>query len=265
MKSYSLWRSAAAMALLTGTVTTSPASTWSGIATADAFVATGAAGNPAGTDLSANNYGGAGTLAISPAGTTKGEFQSLLKFNLTAAGAQFDAQYGAGNWQITSITLTLASNFGVQGSQPNNNIFNTINAGGFAIDWLADDSWVEGSGNPGSPGVTGVTYNSLSTLVTSGTAALGSFTYSPPGNNVPITWTLGLPTAFTSDAAAAGDVSFLLHATAGSTVGYLFNSKTFASNNPLITITAVPEPGTVTLLLSGVAALGLTLRRLRHH
>ncbi|CAN5434753.1 hypothetical protein BH09VER1_BH09VER1_52040 [soil metagenome] len=256
-----LYRTALTAALLAAAATVSDASTWSGVATADAFVATGAAGNPAGTDLTANNYGGAGALEISGAGTTKGEFQTLLKFNLAEAGTLFDAQYGAGNWQITSITLTLASNFGVQGSQPSNNLFNTINAGGFAIDWLADDSWVEGSGSPGSPGATGVTYRSRSTLVTSGTATLGNYVYTPPGNNVPLTWTLDLPTAFVNDATSASDVSLLLHATDGSTVGYLFNSKTFASNNPVLTVTAVPEPGATALLLAGAAALALTLRR----
>jgi hypothetical protein len=104
-----------------------PAQTlWTGTSTADAFLAAGSPGNPLGSDLTANNYGGAGTLAIAPAGSTKGEFQSLVMFSLAPALSTFDAAYGAGNWQITNITLTLASNFGDPGEQPNNGIFNAI-------------------------------------------------------------------------------------------------------------------------------------------
>ncbi len=62
----------------------------------------------------------------------------------------------------------------MQGSQPNNSIFNTINTGGFSIDWLADDSWIEGSGNPSAPGATGVNFDSLGTLLAGGSETLRS-------------------------------------------------------------------------------------------
>ena len=92
------------------------------------------------------NFGGAGTLAIAPASSAKGEFDSVIMFNTASAVSQFNTTYGAGNWTITGLTFSLASNFGTQGAQPNNAIFNTINAGSFGIDWLANDSWVEGTG-----------------------------------------------------------------------------------------------------------------------
>src|SRR5262245_34090185 len=93
--------------------------------TADAFVTARSATPSAG--LPTANYGGAGALMVSGAGTAKGEMQSLLKFNLAAAKTSFDATFGAGNWFIDGITLQLGTNFGSQGAQPNNPIFNTIN------------------------------------------------------------------------------------------------------------------------------------------
>jgi hypothetical protein len=233
---------------------------WTGTSVADAFLAAGSAGNPLGSDLTANNYGGAGTLAISPAGSTKGEFQSLVKFDLAPALAVFDTTYGTGNWQITSITLTLASNFGVQGSQPNNSIFNTINTGNFSIDWLADDSWLEGSGNPSSPGATGVNFDSLGTLLAGGSETLGAYTYVPPGNNVPVVWTLDLTNAFLVDAETGGNLSFRFYAS-DNQVGYLFNARSFAANRPLITVMAVPEPSSVALLVGGLIAMGRVRKR----
>ena len=99
--------------------------------TADAFLASGSPGNPHGANLTSLNFGGAGTLAIAPASSPDGAFDSVIKFNSAAAISQFNTTYGAGNWTITGLTLSLASNFGVQGATPNNNIFNTINAGQF--------------------------------------------------------------------------------------------------------------------------------------
>jgi hypothetical protein len=54
------------------------------------------------------NFGGAGTLAVAPASSAKGEFDSVIKFNLAGAVSQFNATYGAGNWQISGLKLSLA-------------------------------------------------------------------------------------------------------------------------------------------------------------
>jgi hypothetical protein len=228
--------------------------------TADAFLAHGSASNPVGTDLTSLNFGAAGTLAIAPASSTKGEFDSIIKFNTASAVSQFNTTYGAGNWVITSLTLSLASNFGTQGAQPANAIFNTINAGSFGIDWLAYDSWVEGTGSgmgsTGYPNNSSVSFNSISTLFSSGSDSLGTYTYTPPGNNVYLNYDLPLDSGLVSDSAAGGDVSLYFYA-ADNQVSYLYNARSFSSNHPELTLTAaaVPEPGTLSLIATSLGGI----------
>ena len=88
--------------------------TYTGTDYADAFLATGSSNNPEGTDLTGLNFGAAGTLVVAPAASVKGEFQSVLKFNLSNAVALFNTNYGAGNWIITGISLQLTSNYGTE-------------------------------------------------------------------------------------------------------------------------------------------------------
>lgn len=234
--------------------------------TADAFLAAGSPGNPVGTNLTSLNFGGVGTLAIAPAGSAKGEFDSVIQFNTAAAVSQFNATYGAGNWQITGFKLSLASNFGTQGAQPSNPIFNTINGGMFGIDWIANNSWVEGTGGgmggPGYPANSSVSFNSIPSLL-SENDPLGTFLYTPPGNNVYANYQLPLDGNLVSGAAAGGDVSLYFFA-ADNQVSYLFNSKEFGSGHPELTISAaaVPEPATLTLTTSALACL-LISRRLK--
>lgn len=217
--------------------------------TADAFLATGSPGNPVGADLTSLNFGGAGTLAIAPASSLKGRFDSIIKFNFAGAVSQFNTIYGSGNWQINGLTLSLASNFGVQSVQPGNNIFNTINAGDFGLDWLGYDSWTEGNGGGAGAANGAVSFSSMPTLYSAGSAALGVYSYTPPGNNVYLNYDLPLDASLVADAAAGGDVSLYFFA-ADNQAGYLFNSRSFANNRPSFAITAglVPEPGGGALL-----------------
>src|SRR5579859_7163568 len=116
---------------------------------ADAFLAEGNAN----TNLAGLNYGAAGTLAIASASSPNGAFDSIVQFNASGAAAQFNSLFGPGNWGITGIQLSLASNFGTNGAHPNNGLFGNISGGQFGLDWLGNNSWTEGTGGGnGTPG-----------------------------------------------------------------------------------------------------------------
>ncbi len=212
------------------------------------------------------NYGQAGTLYVAPASSAKGEFDSIIEFNTAAAVSQFNSTYGAGNWQITAFTLSLTSNFGTNGAKPGSQ-FNTISGGNFNIDWLADNTWVEGTGNGMGTTATGgaVDFNSISALFSAGSASLGTFTYSPPGNNVAASYSLPLNSSLVSTAEAGEGVSLYFSA-ADNQISYLFNSKDYTTpaNFPELAITAapIPEPGTLSLAASALACF-LISRRLK--
>ena len=191
------------------------------------------------------NFGGAGTLAIAPASSPRGEFDSVVMFNTANAVSQFNTTYGAGNWMISGLTLSLASSFGTNGAVSNNNLLNTVSGGSFGLDWLANDSWTEGNGGgtgtAGYPGNNLVSFDSISTLLSPGFDPLGNYTYTPPGNNVYANYSLLLDSGLASDTAAGGNVSLYFFA-ADNQVSYLFNARTFASGRPELTITATPTP-----------------------
>ncbi|HYA79282.1 MAG TPA: hypothetical protein VED19_02085, partial [Candidatus Nitrosopolaris sp.] len=212
--------------------------TYTGTDFADAFLATGSSNNPEGNDLTGLNFGAAGTLVVAPAASVKGEFQSVLEFNLANAVGLFNTNFGAGNWTITGISLKLTSNYGTAGVQPNNAIFPVISGGNFVIEWLSTNGWPEGTGTPNLPTTDGVTYDSLPEMLSGPHAILCTNTYIPPGNNVPVTYTLLLDTNLVAEISAGGDVTFLFYA-ADDQIGYLFNSYSYGrGNEPLILVTA---------------------------
>jgi hypothetical protein len=187
-------------------------------------------------------------------------------FNTASAVSDFNGIYGAGNWTISGVSLSLASNFGAQGAQPNNQIFNTINAGSFGIDWLADSSWTAGtgggSGTPGYPNNNDIDYAYIPTLLSYGYDSLGDFAYTPPGNNIYLNYTLPLDGNLVANAAAGDNLSLYFYA-ADDQVSYLFNSQVYASNHPelILTATPTPEPATLTLMGAAAGALLISARR----
>jgi hypothetical protein len=210
------------------------------ISVADAFLATGSPNNPLGADLTGLNFGAGGALVVAPASSYDGEYQSLLKFNLSNAIALFNTNYGAGRWLITSASLALTSNYGTSGVQPNSAAFPVITGGNFAIEWLSNDNWVEGTGTPNIPTTDGVDYNSLPDLLSGAHEILGTNTYTPPGNNISVIYALPLTANLVADLTGGGDVTFLLYA-ADNQIGYLFNSYNYGrGNQPLIMVTAAP-------------------------
>ena len=200
----------------------------------------------------ANNYGGAGAIEVSASGSAKGEFQSLLRFDTSSAKASFDSTFGAGLWSVQSVALQLSA------ASPGNPIFNTNVAGQFAASWMADDTWVEGTGNPGSPTTNGVTWNTLSNFTSGSDQAEGTFSF-VGGNSGTAIYSLPLGSGLSGDITSGSLASLRLFA-ADATVSYLSNARTGATP-PVLTITAIPEPATS--LLIGPAAILLARRRRR--
>ncbi len=251
---------AVAAAILLAAGSAGAESVYSVPASADAFLAGGSEDNPMGTDTSALNFGGAGTLVIAPASSPKGEFRSVIRFDLAGAKTLFDSTYGGQSWSLTGISLSLAGNYGTGGVQPNNPVFNVISGGLFEIQWFGNDDWIEGTGTPTLPTADGVTLSDFSSLVSGPADSLGTFRYTPPGDNVRVEWTLPLATPLVADALAGGAVSLAFSA-ADEQISYLFNSVRYGrGNEPRIIVTAVPEPRSC-LLACTAAVLGLAGRR----
>ena len=198
-----------------------------------------------------NNYGAAGALSVSgpiatnTMGQQEGLLDSFLQFNVTNAVNSFYSSLGAGQWAISSVTLTLTA------QTPNNNVFN-LGSGTFQVDWIGNNSWQEGTGTPASPTTNGITYaQEPSILNPSVDESLGTFNYNGATSGQ-VRLTFGLPSGFISEISTGGLVSFYMTATTNSTVGFTFNSRNFTTSAdwPALDITAVavPEPSTVALL-----------------
>jgi hypothetical protein len=222
---------------------------------ADAFVTPGATGS-----LSTSNFGGAGSLAIAAPGLPQGEFQSVLQFDLSAAQSSFNAQFGAGQWTVQSVTLQLTS------SPHNNAIFNNIAAGQFNVSLMQNNSWVEGTGTGGIPSSDGISFSSLQGTYINGATdqALGTFSF-PGGSSGQNSYALTLSSGLVSDVATGGDLSLRLFA-ADNAVSYLMTARSGSSTarpDILIQAVVVPEPSTVVLCAAALAALWLvqTVRR----
>jgi len=233
-------------------------------AVADAFLVAGTPSNtpPCNAGCADLNFGGAGTLAIAPASSPKGQFDSVVQWNTAGAVTQFNNALGVGNWQITNIALNLASNFGDANEQPNNAIFNTIHTGQFNVQWISNNSWIEGTGSgmgtpPGNP--PSVTFGNRNTTIftnTTTTAPVGTFTYIPPGDNIYRSYSLALDPNLTNDV-LAGSLTSLYFTAADDQIGYLFNAKSFAQNHPQFIITAAPVPVPAAMWLFGSGVVGL--------
>jgi len=217
---------------------------------ADAFVTTGPSGN-----LSNNNYGGAGSVSVAAAGLPQGELQSALKFDLSGAAASFDTAFGAGQWNLQSVTLQLTA------TPVNNAIFNTPAAGQFAVSWLQNDSWTEGTGNPASPSASGITFTTLqSTFIGAGDQNLGTFAFNGATSGA-FSYSLTLAPGLTADV-LSGSVLGLRLSAADAAVSGVFNSRSFgtAAARPRLTISAIPEPDPLALAGVGLALIAAARR-----
>jgi hypothetical protein len=193
-------------------------------ASADAFLS---AAHPA------NNYGGAGVMAVAAPGLANGEFQSVIRFDTSPAKGAFDLEFGAGQWVIQSVTLQLTS------MQAGNPIFNSTAPGQFTVSWIHDDAWDEGTGTPNMPDPNGVNFSDLPTLLASGEEDIATFAFD---GNTGITIVRTLPTSqtFLANLLAGGQVSLRFRA-ADAAIAMLVNSRSFMTpeNRPVFAITGV--------------------------
>lgn len=220
--------------------------------TADAFV----------RSLDPNhNYGAAGALSVSGSaavngsGVQKGLLDSFLRFNTGGTGglvSQLDAAFGAGDWVIQKAVLKFTEQ-----AAPNNPNFNR-GVGTFEIRWIANDSWLEGTGDNNTPKTDGVFYQDEPSILNALTdRSLGS-AFANAYASTQQSFQIGLPPEFVTDVMAGGDVSFFLTATSPS-IGFTFNSRNFTTSSarPWLEITAdaVPEPVSLSLLALGLVGL----------
>ena len=197
------------------------------VAVADAFVRAVAPDS---------NFGGAGAVVVAPPALSNGEHQGLMRFDLAPVKAAFDAQFGAGNWSITSASLRLTTTPASSGN------FNANAAGPVNVSWMQNDAWVEGTGTPGSPTTDGITFNTLPSFLSGGDQSMGQFNF-PGGNSGANTYNLSLASGFTADVLGGSLTSLRLFA-ANDTVSFLFNSRNFGTvpNRPVLVVDAIPEP-----------------------
>ena len=204
------------------------ASTYSQQVEADTFVSSGE------PDA---NFGTRGAMEIAaPTAAQPRTELALLRFDTSTLLAAFDADYGAGNWAVTSVSLTLASRVATAGQQPGNSSFNRIASGGFEFDLLSNNNWNEGS----------ITWNTLPDILpgngnSNSLFSLGTYFW-PANGTMSSTWTLDLVPTLVDALNSGNPVTIFGQPTAGSTVGYLFNTQL---NDPgFLNVTAefVPEP-----------------------
>lgn len=211
---------------------------------ANAYVTTGPDGN-----LSGDNFGGDGSLAVAAGALPNGQFQSILRFDLSGAVAALSAQAGVGEWQLFDMTLTLWA------VPPGNGIFNNPAAGSINISLMQNNSWVQGTGTAAAPSTSGISFNSLTAITGPGDQALGTFSV-PGSTSGPSVFTLALTPGVISSLTSGADLDLRLSA-ADNSVAYAFASGSNATLYPLLTVNVVPEPGVAALAWLGLAVFSL--------
>jgi hypothetical protein len=202
------------------------------------------------------NFGTLGAMEIAAPTAAQNRIEdSLLEFDSSAMQASFNASYGIGGWTVTGVSLSLYSNVAMAGAQPGNSSFNKIAAGAFEFDLLSNNNWSQ----------TALTWNTLPTILPgSGNntlTQLGTFNWAANAAASSI-WTLNPSQPLVNDIISGGQITILGQPTAGSTVGYLFNTPLVNAGYLNVTVEAVPEPS-ATALITGLLCVAAGLRSCR--
>lgn len=214
---------------------------------ADAFVTPGSSGS-----LSTSNFGAAGALAIAASGLPQGQFQTVIRYDLSSELSALNTQFGAGQWTVQSVSLTLTA------SAHPNPIFNPVAAGMFNVSLMQNNSWAEGTGNGGDPTSDGISFSSLENVyIGPSDQRLGTFSFAGNASGAN-SYSLNLSSSLVADIMGGGELSLRLFA-ADNNISYLFNSRNITgplTAEPTLTVdvTTVPEPRSMALF---VTALGM--------
>jgi hypothetical protein len=214
--------------------------------TADAFVT---------SQFPSNNYGSAGAISVSAAGTTSRELFTLLRFDLASTLASFNQAFGSGNWTLDGASLQLTA------ASPSNQHFNPTGAGQIGANWVADDSWVEGTGSPMSPSTVGITLDLIPALMAGGSEGLGLLQFDGSESGAAI-YDLVISPGFLADVQAGSLLSLFL-SPGDAVVSGVFNSRNFAvvANHPYLILSAVQIPEPATTALAGIAIIVVMSKR----
>jgi len=209
-----------------------------------------------------------GSMATNENGEMLGVADSWLRYDTSNAIAQFDSDFGVGNWVIQMVQLSLREQ-----AFPNSPNL-TRGAGDFEISWIANDNWTEGFGTANMPET--ASGNELSwthgqTLL-DGNADQSLGVFSSLFETGRRSFTLGLNGSFIGDVENGGNDVTLRLTPADNTIGYTLNSEDniFNDNNPdpfltrrplmIIEAVQIPEPATA-LLMTGLLGTCVCRRR----
>jgi hypothetical protein len=199
-----------------------------------------------------NNYGGAGALSVSgpiatnAIGQQGGLLDTFMRFDVTSAVSNFNSSFGTGRWVVVSAALDL-----FEQGDPNNTIFNQ-GVGPFEVQWIATNSWAEGTGNPNNPTTDGITWDDEPSVLNSNVdELLGTFVNG--GTDGLVRTVLGMPSGFVSAISTGGLVSFYMTAPTNSPVGFTFHSHNFVDSTqwPFLEVAAVQMPQITSVMIMG--------------
>jgi len=191
------------------------------------------------------NFGPLGAMEIAaPTAAQPRTENTLLLFDASALRTGFDSTFGAGNWAVTSVSLTFFSNVATAGQQPNNSSFNKIAAGSFELGLLNNNNWSE----------TSITWNTLPGILpgngnTNTLTPLGTYVW-PANGSASTTWTLNSDPTLLDAIDGGSQVTIFGQPTAGSTVGYLFNTLLTSPAYLNVTVEEVPEPSSPAIVFA---------------
>jgi hypothetical protein len=199
-----------------------------------------------------SNYGGAGALSVSgpiatnAVGQQGGLLDTFMRFDVTSAVSNFNSTFGVGKWAVISATMDL-----FEQGQPNNTNFNQ-GVGPFEVQWIATNSWAEGTGNPNNPTTDGITWDDEPSVLNSNVdELLGTFVNG--GTDGLVRLVLGMPSGFVSAISTGGLVSFYMTAPTNSPVGFTFHSHNFVDSTqwPFLELAAVQMPQITSVTITG--------------